>query len=68
MKSPITGKEMRLVKELTKLPFRNEEYEVTYHYYLCEETKERFTDDDLDIINIEQVYKKYQAKYGLSIN
>jgi hypothetical protein len=68
MRSPITGKEMKVVKELTTLPFRNEEFVVLYHYYLCEESNERFTDDKLDIINIAQVHNQYQVKYGDLLN
>ncbi len=65
MKSPITGKEMKLVKELTSLPFRKEEFEVMYHYYLCEDTKEQYTDDELDNLNIAQVHNQYREKYGI---
>lgn len=65
MRSPITGKEMKLVKEVTTLPFRKEEFEVVYHYYLCEDSKEQFTDDELDTINIAQVHNQYREKYGI---
>lgn len=65
MRSPITGKEMKLVKEVTTLPFRKEEFEVVYHYYLCEDSKEQFTDDELDAINIAQVHNQYREKYGI---
>lgn len=65
MKSPITGKEMKLVKEPATLPFRKNEFEVVYHYYLCEDTKEQFTDDELDNINVAQVHNQYREKYGI---
>ncbi|MBO9573728.1 MAG: hypothetical protein J7497_16195, partial [Chitinophagaceae bacterium] len=65
MRSPITGKEMKLVKEPSRLPFRKEEFSIVYHYYLCEETKEQFTDDELDNINIIQVHNQYREKYGI---
>jgi uncharacterized phage-associated protein/DNA-binding transcriptional regulator YiaG len=65
MKSPITGKEMKLVKEDVKLPFRKDEFAVVYHYYLCQDTKEKFTDDDLDNINLIQVHNQYREKYGI---
>lgn len=65
MRSPITGKEMKLVRELSTLPFRKDEFEVMYHYYLCEDTKEQFTDDELDNINIAQVHNQYREKYGI---
>ncbi|RNI24032.1 type II toxin-antitoxin system antitoxin SocA domain-containing protein [Rufibacter latericius] len=65
MQSPITGKEMKLEMEATKLPFRKEEFEVMYHYYVCEESGERFTDDVLDTLNLNQVYNLYREKYGI---
>jgi uncharacterized phage-associated protein/DNA-binding transcriptional regulator YiaG len=65
MRSPITGKEMKLVKEITNLPFRKDEFAVVYHHYLCEDTKEQFTDDELDNINIAQVHNQYREKYGI---
>lgn len=65
MKSPVTGKEMKLFKEAVNLPFRKEEFTVVYHYYLCKDTKEQFTDDELDTINITQVHNQYREKYGI---
>lgn len=65
MKSPITGKEMKVVRERTSLPFRKERFEVVYHYYLCEDSGEQFTDDALDHINIVQVHNQYREKYGI---
>lgn len=65
MISPLTGKEMKLVKELANLPFRKEDFSVVYHYYLCEDTKEQFTDDELDNVNIAQVHNRYREKYGI---
>lgn len=66
MQSPITGKPMKLVKEPgVKLNFRKEEFEITYHYYLCEESKEQFTTDELDRINQTQVHNRYREKYGI---
>jgi uncharacterized phage-associated protein len=65
MKSPITGKEMILKTELTVLPFRKEDFEVVYHYYLCEDSGEQFTNDILDNINQSQVYNQYREKHGI---
>lgn len=66
MKSPITGKEMKLVKEPdSKFEFRKEEFEITYHHYLCEDSGERYTDDELDKINQTQVHNLYREKYGI---
>ena len=65
MKSPITGKEMKLQKEHRNLMFRKEEYEVVYHYYLCEDTDEKFTNDELDEINLRQLYNQYRVAHKL---
>jgi DNA-binding transcriptional regulator YiaG len=65
MKSPITGNEMTLIKETKKLIFRKEEFEYFHHSYQCEDTKETFTDTELDTLNISQVYNQYLDKYNL---
>ena len=66
MNSPITGKPMKLVNEPgVRLTFRKEEFEISYHYYLCEESSERFTSDDEDRINQTQIHNLYREKYGI---
>jgi putative zinc finger/helix-turn-helix YgiT family protein len=66
MNSPITGKPMKLIKESSsKLTFRKEEFVITYHYYLCEDSGEQFTTDELDLINQIQVHNKYREMYGI---
>lgn len=65
MNSPITGKPMQLKREHTSLPFRKESYEVTYHFYECDETGERFTTDELDELNTIQVYNQYRERFGI---
>jgi uncharacterized phage-associated protein/DNA-binding transcriptional regulator YiaG len=66
MQSPITGKQMPLIKEpAVKLNFRKEEFEITYHHYLCEDSGEHYTTDELDRINLTQVYNRYREKYGI---
>ncbi len=65
MKSPFTGIEMKLIKEKEILPYRKDEFEIVYHSFECDQTKERFTNDDLDLININQVHNLYREKYGI---
>ena len=65
MNSPITHKPMSLHKEAAALPFRKEMYDVINHFYLCEDTGERFTTDELDALNTTQVYNQYREKYGI---
>jgi len=61
MKSPITGKEMLLIKESRILTFRKEEFEVVYHHYKCEDSGEFFTTTELDEINLNQLHNQYQV-------
>ena len=65
MKSPITGKEMVLIKERSTLTFRKVEFEVVYNHYKCEESGEYFTTTQLDELNLNQVYNQYRVKYKL---
>lgn len=65
MKSPITGKEMNLVKERRLLNFRKESFEVVFHYYLCGDSNEQFTTTALDEINMNQVFNQYRDKFNI---
>lgn len=65
MKSPITGKPMKLAKAPEKVEFRKDIFEITYHCYVCEDSGEQYTNDDLDRINQSQVHNKYREKYGI---
>ncbi len=65
MKSPITGKEMkRMVKE-DVIEVRKEEFPILYHYYLCEDTGEEFTDEQQENLNLAQAYNQYRTRYHL---
>ena len=65
MKSPITGKDMTLMKEVRSLDFRKEPFPVVYHYYLCQDSGEQFTTTDIDELNITQLYNQYREKHNL---
>lgn len=65
MKSPFTGKEMKLVKENRQMEFRKEKFDIIFHFYLCEDTNEQFTDIHLDELNISQVYNQYRNLYNI---
>ena len=65
MKSPITGREMTLVKELRSLYFRKERFSIVYHYYLCQDSDDQFTTTDIDELNITQLYNQYREKHNL---
>ena len=65
MKSPFTGKEMKLVYEKRTSNFRGEEYEFEHTAWLCEDTGEQFTTDESDTASFLQVTNQYRAKYGI---
>ena len=66
MKSPITGKEMKLTKERRSMNFRKEMFEIIFHYYSCEISGEQFTTTELDEVNMNQVYNKYRDKFNIT--
>ncbi len=47
------------------MDFRKETFQIQFQYYLCKDTGEQFTDDELDEVNTNQVYNQYRAKYGI---
>jgi uncharacterized phage-associated protein/DNA-binding transcriptional regulator YiaG len=65
MKSPITGKEMKLTKERRSMNFRKETFEIVFHYYLCEDSGEQFTSTSLDEVNMNQVFNQYRDKFNI---
>lgn len=65
MRSPITGKEMKLTKERRLIEFRKEKFEIVFHYYKCEDSGEQFTTTSLDEVNMNQVYNQYRDKFNI---
>ena len=65
MKSPFTGGEVTLQKEVRTMDFRKESFDIMFHYYKCNDSGEQYTDDKLDDVNINQVYHQYREKYGI---
>ena len=81
MKSPFTGKEMKLTKDKRTVSFRKQEIEYTNLNYYCEVSKESFVTTELDELNLKIIHNKYREmnnipfpeeisklrkKYGLS--
>ncbi|NLR66033.1 hypothetical protein HGH92_17130 [Chitinophaga varians] len=64
MKSPFTGGNARLEKRPMTMEYRQDFFDISYHYYVCEDTGQQFTNDEIDTLNQNQVLKKYQAKHG----
>ena len=65
MKSPFAHGEAILQFEKKELEFRKDVFTVTQFYYKCNDTGEEFTTDELDQININQLYNQYREKYGV---
>lgn len=65
MKSPITGKEMILTRENRSIDFRKESFEIVFHYLKCEDSGEQFTTDNLDEVNMNQVYNQYRDLFNI---
>ena len=70
MKSPLTGREMKLMSEPSTLSYKGKKYNVTHHYYLCELTNEQFTTTELDEINLQELNKQvkldFLGQFGLT--
>jgi hypothetical protein len=67
MKSPITGKQMLLKQTLAVYQFRNEQFEIRYHYYQCKDTFRIFEDQTQAQLNLTQAYRQYCLKHSLSL-
>lgn len=63
MKSPLTGKEMKLMSEPSTLDYKGKTYNVTHHYYLCELTNEQFTTTELDEQNLDELNEQVKLDF-----
>jgi len=63
MKSPLSGREMKLMSEPSTLDYKGKTYNVTHHYYLCELTNEKFTTTELDEMNLEELNKQVKLYF-----
>ena len=51
--------------EPTKITFRKEDFNIQKQFYKCNDCKVQFTTDNLDEVNINQVYNQYREKYQI---
>lgn len=65
MKSPISGKEMIIRKEVREIEFRKEKFPVIFHFYFCEDSGEKFTNTKFDEINLNQLHNQFRVKHNL---
>lgn len=63
MKSPLTGREMKLVSEPTTMDYKGKTYDVIHHHYLCETTNEQFTTTELDEMNLLELNKQVKVDF-----
>jgi hypothetical protein len=63
MKSPLSGREMKLMSEPSTLDYKGKTYNVIHHYYLCELTNEQFTTTELDEMNLEELNKQVKLDF-----
>ena len=63
MKSPFTGEEMCVERELRSMSFRKDKFTVLFYSYRCEETGEQFEDDVFAQLNYNQLVNQYRVKY-----
>ena len=63
MKSPLTGREMKLMSEPSTLNYRGKQYNVNHHFYLCELSNEQFTTTELDEQNLLELNKQVKLDF-----
>lgn len=65
MKSPITGKEMSVCREMRNMTYRKESFPVVFHYYQCLDTSEQFEDEHYSELNFNQVVSQYRVRHHI---
>jgi len=65
IESPYTDGIATLKKEQKSRSFRKEDYMVLEHFYECQDTKKQFTTEEIDEMNINQVYNAYRSNHGI---
>jgi putative zinc finger/helix-turn-helix YgiT family protein len=65
MKCAFCSGEAKLNIEEAKILFRKEGFKIHKHFYECEKCKEQFTTNEIDQLNINQVYNQYREKYQI---
>ena len=63
MKSPTTGKEMKLQNRMSEVFYKGQEIPYMYSSYYCEDSGEHFTTTELDELNMNRIIKKYKLLY-----
>lgn len=61
----IINSNVELRKESRSMTFRNESFEIVYHYYYDKSNEESFTTESIDELNLVQVHNQYRYKHGI---
>jgi len=56
---------MPVKKEWRTVNFRKEAFDVLFHYYQCEDTGEKFEDENLTNLNFNQAVNQYREKFAI---
>ena len=62
IKSPFTGGEVIRKVENVEYTYRGVKVEAPTVYYQCVDTKEEFTDEELDELNFKAIYNEYRKR------
>ena len=62
IKSPFTEGEVTRKVEYTVYEGNGIEFKVAIVYYQCVDTKEEFTDEELDELNFKAIYNEYRKR------
>lgn len=65
MNSPFTGKPMRIHREKRTMSFRKEDFVIRFHTYECEDTGEKFEDDEFSELNYNQLLNQYREHHNI---
>ncbi len=65
MKSPFTGGAVKMCEEKRIVVFRGQEFMCNVKFFVCLDTNQTFTTEELDKKNLAQVYDAYREKYGI---
>lgn len=65
MKCPACGGISKRLVESEKILFRKESFRIQKQFFKCQQCNEQFTTEELDSVNISQVYNQYREKYQI---
>jgi C4-type Zn-finger protein len=64
MKSPITGKEMKIQNEMFEVPYLGKIIPYMHSSYYCESSCESYTTTEIDELNYQRILNKHKLMIG----